>query len=73
MASREWCVDYCSWCLLTLRQAALNEAKILSMFDHPNIISYYDCFEEVGSYSQHQPMILTLPEGRRFTLSDGIC
>lgn len=27
---------------------ALNEAKILGMLDHPNIISYYDCFEQVG-------------------------
>ncbi len=29
------------------RQMALNEAKVLSMLDHPNIISYFDCFEQV--------------------------
>jgi serine/threonine protein kinase len=29
------------------RQMALNEAKILSMLDHPNIVSYFDCFEQV--------------------------
>ncbi|KAL3886394.1 hypothetical protein ACJMK2_026392 [Sinanodonta woodiana] len=30
------------------RQLALNEVNILEMFDHPNIISYYDSFEEDG-------------------------
>jgi len=28
-------------------QLALNEAKILSLLDHPNIVQYYDSFEEV--------------------------
>uniref|UniRef100_A0A4W3K3S4 non-specific serine/threonine protein kinase n=1 Tax=Callorhinchus milii TaxID=7868 RepID=A0A4W3K3S4_CALMI len=30
------------------RQRAMNEVKVLSMLDHPNIISYYDSFEEEG-------------------------
>ncbi len=30
------------------RSLALNEVQILSMLDHPNIISYYDNFEEDG-------------------------
>ena len=30
------------------RQLALNEVQILSMLDHPNIISYYDSFEQEG-------------------------
>ncbi|XP_062601424.1 uncharacterized protein LOC134263131 isoform X2 [Saccostrea cucullata] len=30
------------------RQLALNEVSILAMLDHPNIISYYDSFEEDG-------------------------
>ncbi|XP_063710394.1 uncharacterized protein LOC134838953 isoform X6 [Symsagittifera roscoffensis] len=30
------------------RQLALNEVKILSLLDHPNIISYFDHFEEDG-------------------------
>lgn len=30
------------------RQMALNEVKVLAMLDHPNIISYYDSFEEDG-------------------------
>ncbi|XP_072134252.1 uncharacterized protein [Mobula birostris] len=30
------------------RQRALNEVKVLSMLDHPNIINYYDSFEEDG-------------------------
>ncbi|CAE1157357.1 Serine/threonine-protein kinase nekl-2,Serine/threonine-protein kinase Nek8,Serine/threonine-protein kinase Nek3,Serine/threonine-protein kinase Nek1,Serine/threonine-protein kinase Nek5,Serine/threonine-protein kinase Nek2,Probable serine/threonine-protein kinase nek3,Serine/threonine-protein kinase Nek4 [Acanthosepion pharaonis] len=30
------------------RQMALNEVKLLAMLDHPNIISYYDSFEEDG-------------------------
>ena len=28
------------------RQAALNEVKVLSMLDHPNIIEYYENFLE---------------------------
>ncbi|CAH1787997.1 unnamed protein product [Owenia fusiformis] len=31
------------------RQMALNEWKVLAMLDHPNIISYYDSFEEDGT------------------------
>ncbi|XP_071787892.1 uncharacterized protein [Asterias amurensis] len=31
------------------RQMALNEIRVLSIFDHPNIISYYDSFEEDGT------------------------
>eukprot|EP00057_Strongylocentrotus_purpuratus_P009579 XP_011664053.1 PREDICTED: serine/threonine-protein kinase Nek8-like [Strongylocentrotus purpuratus] len=31
------------------RQMALNEIRVLSMLDHPNIISYYDSFEEEGT------------------------
>lgn len=31
------------------RLGAFNEAKVLSIFDHQNIISYYDCFEEDGT------------------------
>ena len=34
--------------MLMLSQNALNEAKLLSILDHPNIISYYDCFEHNG-------------------------
>ncbi|XP_066264089.1 uncharacterized protein [Branchiostoma lanceolatum] len=30
------------------RQMALNEVKVLAMLDHPNIITYYDSFEEDG-------------------------
>ncbi|XP_059148769.1 uncharacterized protein LOC131935999 [Physella acuta] len=30
------------------RQLALNEVSVLAMLDHPNIISYYDSFEEDG-------------------------
>ena len=30
------------------RLSVLNEIKILSMLDHPHIISYYDSFEEDG-------------------------
>ncbi|ESO84091.1 hypothetical protein LOTGIDRAFT_108248 [Lottia gigantea] len=30
------------------RQLALNEVNVLAMLDHPNIISYYDSFEEDG-------------------------
>uniref|UniRef100_A0A2C9JNN1 non-specific serine/threonine protein kinase n=1 Tax=Biomphalaria glabrata TaxID=6526 RepID=A0A2C9JNN1_BIOGL len=30
------------------RQMALNEVNVLAMLDHPNIISYYDSFEEDG-------------------------
>ncbi|PAV77498.1 hypothetical protein WR25_02539 isoform G [Diploscapter pachys] len=30
------------------RQLALNEVSLLSQIDHPNIISYYDSFEEDG-------------------------
>ncbi|XP_064645743.1 uncharacterized protein LOC135499040 [Lineus longissimus] len=30
------------------RQLALNEVKVLAVLDHPNIISYYDSFEEDG-------------------------
>ncbi|ELT94624.1 hypothetical protein CAPTEDRAFT_225863 [Capitella teleta] len=30
------------------RQMALNEVRVLAMLDHPNIISYYDSFEEDG-------------------------
>ncbi|XP_078386087.1 uncharacterized protein LOC144668207 isoform X2 [Cetorhinus maximus] len=30
------------------RQRAMNEVKVLSMLDHPNIINYYDSFEEDG-------------------------
>ncbi|XP_064645738.1 uncharacterized protein LOC135499037 [Lineus longissimus] len=30
------------------RQLALNEVKVLAILDHPNIISYYDSFEEDG-------------------------
>ncbi|XP_074661631.1 serine/threonine-protein kinase Nek8-like [Tubulanus polymorphus] len=30
------------------RQLALNEVKVLALLDHPNIISYYDSFEEDG-------------------------
>ena len=30
------------------RTLALNEIQILSMLDHPSIISYYDHFEEDG-------------------------
>lgn len=32
----------------TERNSAMNEAQILSLLDHPNIISYYDNFEEEG-------------------------
>ena len=32
----------------TERYSAMNEAQILSRLDHPNIISYYDNFEEDG-------------------------
>ena len=32
----------------TERQNVVNEIKILSMLDHPHIISYYDNFEEDG-------------------------
>ncbi len=32
----------------TERTLAMNEIQILSMLDHPNIISYYDNFEEDG-------------------------
>ena len=28
------------------RQAALNEVKVLSMLDHPNVIKYYENFLE---------------------------
>ncbi|XP_072021077.1 LOW QUALITY PROTEIN: uncharacterized protein [Amphiura filiformis] len=31
------------------RQMALNEIRVLGMLDHPNIISYYDSFEEDGT------------------------
>eukprot|EP01137_Pigoraptor_chileana_P022953 Opistho-2@7175 len=31
------------------RQMALNEVDVLSILDHPNIISYYDSFEEDGT------------------------
>eukprot|EP00038_Savillea_parva_P027582 m.60397 g.60397 ORF g.60397 m.60397 type:complete len:699 (-) comp7954_c0_seq1:15-2111(-) len=31
------------------RQLALNEHVVLGMLDHPNIIQYYDCFEEHGT------------------------
>ncbi|XP_077861662.1 serine/threonine-protein kinase Nek8-like, partial [Saccoglossus kowalevskii] len=31
------------------RQMALNEVNVLAMLDHPNIISYYDSFEEDGT------------------------
>ncbi|KAK7492848.1 hypothetical protein BaRGS_00015986, partial [Batillaria attramentaria] len=30
------------------RQLALNEVRVLAMLDHPNIISYFDSFEEDG-------------------------
>ncbi len=30
------------------RQMALNEVRVLAMLDHPNIISYFDSFEEDG-------------------------
>lgn len=30
------------------RQLAINEIKVLSMLNHPNIISYFDSFEEDG-------------------------
>ena len=30
------------------RQSVVTEIKILSMLDHPHIISYYDNFEEEG-------------------------
>ncbi|XP_064595853.1 serine/threonine-protein kinase Nek9-like [Liolophura sinensis] len=30
------------------RNLALNEVRVLAMLDHPNIISYYDSFEEDG-------------------------
>ncbi|XP_041376669.1 uncharacterized protein LOC121389122 [Gigantopelta aegis] len=30
------------------RQLALNEVSVLALLDHPNIISYYDSFEEDG-------------------------
>lgn len=30
------------------RNSAMNEIQILSRLDHPNIISYYDNFEEDG-------------------------
>lgn len=30
------------------RQNVVNEIKILSMLDHPHIVSYYDNFEEDG-------------------------
>jgi serine/threonine protein kinase len=30
------------------RQLALNEARILESLDHPNVIAYYDCFEQDG-------------------------
>ena len=30
------------------RQLALNEVSVLSKLEHPNIISYYDSFEEDG-------------------------
>ena len=32
----------------TERHSAMNETQILSRVDHPNIISYYDNFEEDG-------------------------
>ena len=32
----------------TDRQMALNEVKVLSKMDHPNIIAYYDRFEKEG-------------------------
>jgi len=32
----------------TDRQMALNEVKVLSKMDHPNIIAYYDSFEKDG-------------------------
>ena len=31
------------------RQMALNEVTVLAMLDHPNIISYFDSFEEDGT------------------------
>ncbi|XP_070545873.1 uncharacterized protein [Ptychodera flava] len=31
------------------RQMSLNEVNVLAMLDHPNIISYYDSFEEDGT------------------------
>ncbi|CAM1314269.1 Uncharacterised protein g6493 [Pycnogonum litorale] len=30
------------------RQLAMNEIKVLSMLDHPNIVSYFDSFEDDG-------------------------
>ncbi|CEF64911.1 NimA-like kinase [Strongyloides ratti] len=33
---------------LSERQSALNEVSLLSQLDHPNIISYYDSFEDEG-------------------------
>lgn len=30
------------------RQLALNEVTVLSKLEHPNIISYYDSFEDDG-------------------------
>jgi serine/threonine protein kinase len=32
------------------RNMAFNEAKVLRLFDHDNIIRYYDCFEEEGLF-----------------------
>lgn len=32
----------------TERQASMNEVKVLSMLSHPNIVSYYDSFDEDG-------------------------
>lgn len=32
----------------TDRQMSLNEVKVLSQMDHPNIVAYYDSFERDG-------------------------
>ena len=42
---------------------ALNEAKVLSMLDHNNIISYYDCFEQVCCAKTNKKERKNTPEG----------
>lgn len=50
------------------RQASVNEAKVLSMLDHPNIVGYFESFLEEKTMT----IVMEYVQGNNFFFFDHI-